>query len=391
MGDLMIETMNKTCTGCCACEKICPKSCIKIVQDNEGFLIPKVDKNICINCGLCERRCPVNLDFTFNFSPCVYAVRYSVGDEILMKSASGGAFAALAVSVLKMGGVVFGAAYDENLVVKHIGINNINELYKLQSSKYVQSSTENTFIEVLSLLKEDKRVLYSGTPCQIAGLKSFLNKDYENLITVDLLCHGVPSPELFRKYLAWLNKKQGKLLEYDFRSKAKGWGSYTIKVKTQRKTKFFKCNLDPYYINFIKESTYRESCYSCKYANEHRIGDFTIGDYWGIQKFHPDFFDERGVSVLMVNSPKGEEFFNVVKDSIEYIKSDISNARVQQCNLNRPTKRPATRDTVYDGMYELSDEQYVKLKLMPAVTFKDRVKAIMPAKVKKIVKSIINS
>lgn len=384
----MIEVSNKTCTGCRACEKICPKSSIEMIQDNEGFLIPKVDKELCINCELCEKRCPINIDFTSDFSSSVYAVRYSDEDEVLMKSASGGAFVALAIPVLKSGGVVFGAAYNENLVVKHIGINNINELYRLQSSKYVQSNTENTFVEAKSLLDEGKQVLYSGTPCQIAGLKSFLKRDYEKLITVDLLCHGVPSPEMFRKYIVWLNKKLGKTLEYNFRSKeSQGWGNtYKAKVKTENKIKFFSCNLDPYYINFAKESTYREYCYSCKFSNEHRVGDFTIGDYWGIQKFHPDFFDERGVSVLMVNSHKAKNFFETVKCSIEYMQSDIEKARKENRNLNKPTSRPSIRDTIYNGLYSLSDEEYVNQKLMPSVTLKNRVKAMVPTKLKQFLK-----
>lgn len=208
--------------------------------------------------------------------------------------------------MLAKGGVVFGCAYDENLVARHIAVSNESELYKLQSSKYVQSDTRGIYKQVKTLLADDKYVLFSGTGCQVAGLKTFLNKDCEKLLTVDIVCHGVPSPALFKNYVDYMGRKLGgKLTSYNFRSKENEAGTCITRLKTAKKQVGLRI-FDPYYSAFLYCKTYRESCYECKFANKNRVGDISLADFWGIQKFHPDFYDENGVSLVLVNTERAK-------------------------------------------------------------------------------------
>lgn len=295
----MNMTITEFCTGCRTCEQLCPKQCISMKSNGEGFLVAEVDESVCVNCGLCRKRCPQN-NIPEKHSPIeVLAARYKDNDK-LRNSASGGAFAAMAQYVLSQGGTVFGAAYQVDWSVGHIAVYDEKNLYKLQGSKYVQSDTLHTYSEVRALLDEGKKVLFSGTSCQIGGLRAFLRKDYDNLLTVDLICHGVASPLLFRKYIEWLGQKvKGKILFYNFRDKTGGWG---LGYKTKTKTKTKPSNLDPYYYHFLKGDTYRECCYRCNYCSQARVGDITIGDYWGIEQAHPSFYSTKGVSVVLLNN-----------------------------------------------------------------------------------------
>lgn len=221
------------CSGCRSCEQVCTQNCVTIEYDNEGFLYPTISKEKCINCGLCIRSCPASKAVVTKSNlnnPVVYAAWNKV-NNILNESSSGGVFSAIASYILKNNGVVFGCSLEDNLVAKHIGIRNEVELYKLRGSKYVQSDTQDTFKQVRNILKEGKQVFYTGTPCQIAGLKSFLARPYDNLITADLICHGVPSPKVFKEYLNMLEKKHGgKVVYFKFRDKEKyGWEGYGFK------------------------------------------------------------------------------------------------------------------------------------------------------------------
>lgn len=232
-----ILQLGKSCCGCSGCEQICPKKCITIQPDSEGFLYPVVDESKCVDCGLCVKHCPIMTDAKRCDEPKVYAAKYKDRTSAF-KSTSGGLFIPLAKEVLAKGGVVFGCAYDENLVARHIAVSNESELYKLQSSKYVQSDTRGIYKQVKTLLADDKYVLFSGTGCQVAGLKTFLNKDCEKLLTVDIVCHGVPSPALFKNYVDYMGRKLGgKLTSYNFRSKEKrGWDLY-YKAENGKKSK----------------------------------------------------------------------------------------------------------------------------------------------------------
>lgn len=380
--------LGKSCCGCSGCEQICPKNCISMKPDSEGFLYPEVDESICIECGICIKHCPILTDVSRCNIPKVYAAKYKDRGSTF-KSTSGGLFIPIAKSVLSMGGVVFGCAYDENLVAKHIKVETEDELYQLQSSKYVQSDTRGIYKQVKTELQNGKEVLFSGTGCQAAGLRSFLGKDYGNLLITDIVCHGVPSPKLFKNYIDYMGKKLGgTLTSYNFRSKEKrGWDLY-YKAENGQKSKSDYGFFDPYYSAFLYCKTYRESCYECKFANKNRVSDITLADYWGIQKFHPEFFDENGVSLVLVNTEKGKKYLEKIKDKLEIIESDYNKASVMNANLVHPSKRPSCRDSIYDGFDCGNFETYAKTKLAFKINPKTKIKKMIPLGVKRFLRKL---
>lgn len=383
-----IMQLGKSCCGCSGCEQMCPKNCISMKPDHEGFLYPEVDESICIECGICIKHCPILTDVSRCNIPKVYAAKYKDRGSTF-KSTSGGLFIPIAKSVLSMGGVVFGCAYDENLVAKHIKVETEDELYRLQSSKYVQSDTREIYKQVKTELQNGKEVLFSGTGCQAAGLRSFLGKDYGNLLITDIVCHGVPSPKLFKNYIDYMGKKLGgTLTSYNFRSKEKrGWDLY-YKAENGQKSKSDYGFFDPYYSAFLYCKTYRESCYECKFANKNRVSDITLADYWGIQKFHPEFFDENGVSLVLVNTEKGKKYLEKIKDKLEIIESDYDKASVMNANLVHPSKRPSCRDSIYDGFDCGNFETYAKTKLAFKINPKTKIKKMIPLGVKRFLRKL---
>lgn len=373
-----MREITEHCTGCGTCRLLCAKKAISFVPDKEGFLQPCIDDALCIDCGLCYKKCPQNASVAKSDPYHVLALRYKDND-ILWNSASGGAFIGMARYVVGCGGVVFGVGYDSEWNAHHIAVDNIEDLKVLQSSKYVQANTGDTYCDVKRLLNAGRVVLYSGTACQIAGLKAYLNRDYDNLITMDLICHGVSSPLLFKKYIEWLgNKYGGKIIFYDFRDKTGGWGlGYRAKTKTKTKTR--PSTLDPYYYHFLKGDTYRECCYHCRYCTKGRVGDITIGDYWGIEHEHPKFFDVRGVSVILINTKRGERYFTECEDSFHTCKSSFEQALRKNHNLKTPTTRPATRDRIYD---RIDEEDYFDTVLAYPKNIKAVIKGIIPMRIK---------
>lgn len=351
-------------------------------------MYPQIEESSCTDCGACIRHCPIMSEVETGKNPEIYASKFNDTDTIL-KSASGGIFMALASYVLDKNGVIFGCAYDENLVAKHIAVENKDDLKRLQSSKYVQSDTQGIYSEVKNALKNGRYVLFSGTGCQVAGLKAFLGKSYEKLLTADIVCHGVPSPLLFEKYVEYKGKKLGgKLVEYNFRTKEKyGWDKY-YKISDGRKSKIENGSFDPYYNAFLVGKTLRESCYKCKFANVQRAGDITIGDYWGIQKIHPEFFDENGVSIVLVNSEKGKSVWREIAENITSIPSGLEKELVFNGNLSAPSQRPACRDTAYDGI-DGDFDLYVKTKLAFKMNSKTKIKQMIPPKVKRRILKLI--
>lgn len=380
-----ISDVKNNCVGCRSCEQVCPKNAIVIKEREDGFLYPYVDQDKCINCSLCVKHCPTQLPKNSSVVPLkVFAFR-NKNDAQIMQSASGGVGALAAQEIIKEGGIAYGVSYDKSFGVKHIRVDCLSDLPQIQSSKYVQSDTGNTYSQVQNDLLAGKIVLYTGTPCQIDGLHSFLKKDYENLYTIDLICHGVPSPKFFKKYLEFQNKQtDGKIIYYNFRSKDKrGWGTqYLLKTKTKTKTKTL--SLDRYGKHFMKGDCYRESCYQCEYANIHRVGDLTIGDFWGIGKSHPDFYSEKGVSSVFVNTEKGRRLFDSIKDEAWVINATLEEAMVKQGNLVHPTKRPLERDTFYR---DINCDDFID-NLNVGLQLKDRVKSIIPRNLVRILKQI---
>lgn len=385
-----MNQITEFCTGCRTCEQLCPKSCITMEYTSEGFIEPRIDASKCVDCGLCQKKCPQNISNLNSLPKGVYAVRYKDNKEI-MQSASGGVFVAIAKYFLKQGGVCVGAAYLDEWNVGHIVVKDENDVPRLQSSKYVQSDTLHTYTEVRSLLKSGVKVLFSGTPCQVAGLKSFLgNTDTTNLLTMDLICHGVPSIKLFKSYIGWLEKKMGsRVLCYNFRDKSSGWG-VNFRVKTKYKTKTRSCVIDPYYYHFLQGDIYRECCYHCKYCNTQRIGDMTIGDYWGIEEIMPDFFSKKGVSCLLLNSEKAMSYIPLIQDLFYMRRSTLPDVMKHQHNLSYPTPRSPFRDTVYQSLNNEDIDYFFRKVLIYPSNYRAELIAILPDKLKKVLRNFFS-
>ena len=360
-------------------------------ENEEGFLEPVVNEEKCISCGLCLKRCPQLQENSKDKLQIESYAAQSKNKEELLKSSSGGIFSVLATRILNKNGVIYGAAFKDNLNVEHIEITKIEELDLLRGSKYVQSNTLDTFSRVKGNLENNKYVLYTGTPCQIAGLKQFLRKDYNNLITIDIVCHGVPSPKLFKKYKQNLEEKQkSKITKFSFRDKTKnGWG-LNLKIQYENNKLNNKKHIyDSYYKSFLNGDTYRECCYSCKYANLQRIGDITLADFWGIENIKNDFNIKDGVSAILVNTEKGRKIFNECKEDINYMPVSIESVIKENKNLKMPTEKPRIRKTVYNGIDNKSYKKFEKENLQFKIEIKDVVKQLVPKTLKKKIKAIL--
>lgn len=392
MEEKFIKILNKKdCTGCRACEQICPVKAISMKEDDEGFITPKVDEERCIKCGLCKKTCG-QIDRFYNKNNLEERKFLGVRPkekEITKNSTSGGIAYLISKMVIEENGIVFGSAYDENLMPYQKYVKDKKELQQLRGSKYVTSDTKKTFSQVKEFLEEGKKILYIGVPCQIGGLKKFLKKDYENLYTIDIICHGVPSQKIFKKYLENEEKKlREKIISYTARSKSKvAWGmGYCAEIKTKNKIKYKKADFDPYYTAFLKGKVNRECCYECKYANLDRIGDITLGDLWGIEQFDYDFYDKNGVSLAIVNTIKGEKIFNKVKNLVEYRQYNEQQVTKFNGNLKHPTTRPQNREIIYKQLDEMSFEEYSKKYLANKNKLKYVLKDIMPKQIKVLYK-----
>ncbi len=352
--EFQLFTDKKNCCGCGACYSVCPKNAIKMTRDEDGFIYPEIDRNQCVLCGKCLKVCAFSngLKEEKEYHTEVFASA-TKNQEIKSRSTSGGIFAQLASAFLQDKGVVYGVAWQEDKSVKHVSISSLDELYKLQGSKYLQSRIDNAYVDVKTALDEGKKVLFSGTPCQVAGLKSYLNKDYENLYTVDLICHGVSNDLLFKediKYQVKRYKIKGDA-EVEFRAKDKKW-ELLGSIKTENKNYPFNTSNSPYYYYFLKGSIYRESCYNCPYACEKRVGDITLGDYWGVKNAHPNVEDsvkiDNGVSCVLVNTEKGKRLFDGISDKIDFVASTMEKAKVKNAQLSHSSKKPINREKIFE-------------------------------------------
>ena len=314
------------CTGCNACKSICPKGAITMVEDNEGFLFPVINQEKCINCGLCKKTCPIlNTKNNKSFNKWYYA--YNKNEQEVLSSSSGGIFSLLANSILDENGIVIGAMFDSNNKLKHVAITNEKDLSKLKGSKYLQSDLGNIFVYIKDNIKNNK-ILFVGTPCQVAGLKSFIKQDYNNLYCVDLVCHGVPSPKLFYKYINELEKeKNDKVINYNFRDKSTGWETYSNRISFKNKTPIIELASNNYYMNlFLSDVVLRKSCYNCNFKLGNKYSDITLGDFWGIKKKYPKIYNKKGVSAIIINTSKGQEIFEKIKENLIFkscYKEDI--------------------------------------------------------------------
>ena len=344
-----VNVLEKNCCGCRSCEQVCPQKCIIMEENSEGFIYPKIDSTLCINCGICIKKCPIyNYENNGNI-PKVYAFKNK--DNNIMNSASGGACDVVARQIIKDGGIVYGVAYDTEINASYIRIRNEEDLIRIQSSKYVFADTNSSYNDIKNDLTNGTKVLFTGTSCQVDGLLTFLGKDYENLFTISIICHGAPSPKLFRNYIKYKENQIGcKITGYDFRSKdKKGWGLTEKIVCENGKVYYEDLDYTSYGHDFLKGYNYRENCYNCKYCNVNRIGDWSVGDFWGISIAHPKFNDKKGVSVLLVMSDKGQKMVDLVSNNVEILESSLSNAIIKQTNLIRPTERKLIRDSYYES------------------------------------------
>lgn len=301
----MINFSDKhNCCGCSACSQRCPKHCIKMVEDEEGFLYPKVEEKSCINCGLCEKVCPV-LNQANEHNPLECYAAKNMNDTVRANSSSGGIFTALAELIIAKGGIVYGACYNKQWEVIHTAVTTIQGLEAFRGSKYVQSKIGNTYIEIETYLKQGRIILFSGTPCQIAGLNRYLRLDYENLITVEIVCHGTPSPKVWRDYAAQLPLKD--VSKISMRDKATGWRGYSFSLYDIDGNTIFSelSSVNKYLMAFSSNLTIRPSCFQCPSKAGKSKSDITLADFWGIEKLYPLFDDDNGVSLVFVNSEKG--------------------------------------------------------------------------------------
>lgn len=363
----MIQIIDKAkCCGCNACAQRCPKQCITMYEDEEGFLYPEVDVKDCIDCGLCEKVCPVLNQCESRLPLQVFAAKNKNEDQRL-RSSSGGIFILLAEYIIKQGGVVFGARFDKNWEVEHAYAEAFENLESLMRSKYVQSRIDNTYKEAEQFLKQGRKVLFVGTPCQIVGLKKFLRKDYENLLAVDFICHGVPSPGIWRNYLKEIQtersggteekavsfssqKSESLITGINFREKqlgGYGWKKFGFVVHTRSLSASDKNSVllssdfgaNTFMGGFLANLYLRPSCYQCPAKAGKSFSDLTIGDFWGIDKFKPDFDDDKGVGAVLVYTQKGLSMlkfinikiyqmnYNQVIDSNPSIHSSVSLTR----------------------------------------------------------------
>lgn len=358
------------CCGCSACAQRCPKQCITMQADGEGFLYPIVDIGNCIDCGLCEKVCPVINQSEPNKPLKVYAAM-NKDEEVRLASSSGGIFTLLAEATILKGGVVFGVRFNEQWMPVFDYTETIEGIAPFRGSKYVQATVGNAYKQAEGFLKAGREVLFSGTPCQVAGLKKFLRKEYDNLFTVDIICHGVPSPKVWSKYLdetcskLLMHSPDGKnsvrsakggdvrtcIETVSFRSKSSGWKKFSFLLKLnfstcdEKNTVVFSEELgkNDYMRAFLSDTILRPSCYSCPAKEGKSHSDVTIADFWGINNINPEFDDDKGCGAVLINTTKGEELYKRTYKDILQINSSFSNIvkynKAYSCSSKRPIKR----------------------------------------------------
>lgn len=316
-----VECVEK-CYGCSACFNICPTKCISMRPNKRGFLEPIVDKEKCINCGACIKICPRLKKYDKEKKHEIKTFIVKNNKDIRNISTSGGFFSVVADYFIKNKGVIYGCIVDKNLKIVHVRTE--KDYSRMRGSKYVQSELTNTFSLIKKDLLDNRLVLFTGSPCQCAGLRSYLGKDYDNLYILDFICHGPQSPLLWSEYIKFLTEKKGKIKDYNFRTKINGWHSHTEVVEFENGEKEY----DTLDTNINKELFHlglslREACYDCQFTSLNRIGDITMGDAWGLEKINPSFDDNLGTSLIIVNSNKGQNLFDKIKSNVVYEEQNI--------------------------------------------------------------------
>ena len=359
----------KACVGCEACAQKCPMKCIKMKKDDEGFYYPTVDKAVCTNCAVCESVCPV-IKAPEVSRDCTKAyVAYDYSKERLMSS-SGGVFAVLAHTILNNNGVVFGVQWDADWTAKHIEILADNDVYRIRGSKYIQSRIEDTYIQAEKHLKKSQKVLFSGTGCQIAGLKKYLGKEYDNLYTVDVFCHGVPSIDVWYAYILCLEKQQkAKIESVSLRYKEiSGWEKYeTLFIFSNGKKVRKAAADDPFMRLFLSNACLRPSCYNCRFKDVYRCSDISLGDAWEIDSFCPEMNDDKGISAVLIHTQKGQLLFEDVKKSLCLEKVDVNDILPITSDARRELPVPQIRKKMMGRIKKDRDFEDIYACLKPTI------------------------
>ncbi len=370
------------CTGCAACAAVCPADAIAMRADAEGFVHPRINPERCNGCDLCRSICPVNRPAAAlepaamqgrRISPPRVLAAWHTDESIRRESSSGGVFSALADYVLARGGAAAGAAFDGKLAVRHVLVEHPAELPRLRGSKYVQSDLPPDFHRQLRRrLQAGQALCFAGTPCQVAGLQSYLQRDYANLYCCDLVCHGVPSPLLFEAYLGHRREKEGALKGVSFRSKAAGWKNFQVAVELPDGTvKRASMLADPFMAAFLYNYSLRPCCYACRFASPRRFGDLTLGDFWGVAMKYPEYDrDDRGTSLVLVNTERGTAWLDACRPSLFLGPADLRTALSGNSTLDHPADRPSPRATFYHDLQKLPFAAMIrKYRLHPPPMF----------------------
>lgn len=357
----MIQIKDKfNCSGCSACFNICPKNAIEMKEDDEGFKYPIVNKKRCINCGMCEKTCPIINKKERKNKVKVYAA-INQSSDVRMQSSSGGIFTLIAEYILEQNGIVFGAKFDNDFNVKHEFIQDKEQLKEFRGSKYVQSNIGDTYKKTKEFLEKQKYVLFTGTPCQIEGLYAYLQNDYKKLYTQDIICHGVPSPKVWSKYLKYRKEVDNAILKkIEFKNKDDGWQNWNLKFSYEKKAYKNSLNNDIYVQAFLKNISLRDSCYNCNFKKKNRISDITLGDFWGIQNVNPKFGDNQGTSLVIINSDKGRELFEKIINNIIYEEVDFESAIKYNTSMIKSPKKPKSRKKFFENIDNIPIDKLVK-------------------------------
>ena len=369
----MIEINAKdNCSGCHACANACPKNCIQMISDDEGFWYPQVDIEKCIDCGLCEKVCPIIHKWHPDDSCMTTAIAaINLNEEIRLKSSSGGIFTLLAENIIAKGGVVFGAAFaDDFKSVRHICVDDIANLDKLRGSKYVQSKIGDTYKQAKDYLDSGRKVLFTGTPCQIGGLYSYLRTPYENLFTQDIICHGVPSPMVWEKYIEEHERKaSSKTNIVTFRNKENGWKAYSVFIGFDNYKEYLNNHSADMYIRaFLSDICLRPSCSNCQFKGVTRHSDITLADFWGIQNVLPELDDDKGTSLVLVHSDKGRYLLDKLSDKIKSQAVDIDIVEKYNPSVIKSvaanSKRSDFLKDIHKDDFEITVLKYTKKSLL---------------------------
>lgn len=378
---MIILNEKKDCCGCGACQASCPQGCIYMKKDEEGFLYPHIDMSICVNCGICETVCPIiNINVSEKEKRVDALAVYAKTEQYVKDSSSGGVFSVLAEAIIKEGGIVFGAAFDDKWNVQTSKAESIETLASLKKAKYVQCTTNSAYVEIQHLLLKGIKILYCSTPCQIAGLFSFLGKTYDNLYTLDLICHGVPSPDVWKHYLS-LQKKEIK--QVNFRDKRDGWEKNSISFLFADGRELVERNNQNMYMQaFLQGLSVRPSCFSCRFKGLNRLCDITLGDLWGAEHQCPDGYNKSGTSLIIIHSRKGHFLIDGCKDKFHIVKAPMPASivfnRAIKYSLKEPAKRSLFMEKYKDKDWDILLHECLSVENVPQKrSFLNQIKVIL--------------